>query len=101
MPSRRQTPHDGAGLSLGARRQNNHLLRRQAVDLVQRQQEPLGNLQVSQPLRHLHVRHHGRPGHGDLAPKLLGDVDHLLQPRDQRGEGGDDNAPLRLSEDPF
>jgi hypothetical protein len=55
-------------------------------------------VQVAQVGGDRHVAHHRAADEGDLAPGLVGGVEHLLDPVDVRGEARDDDPPLGVPE---
>ncbi len=55
--------------------------------------------QVAKILCDLYVFHHAGAHEGDFTVVFDSRVDHLLHPRDERGETGNDDAPLSPAED--
>ena len=55
--------------------------------------------EIPEFLGNAHVVLEAAPHRGDKAPVLRCRVDHLLDARDERGEGGDENAAVDLAED--
>ena len=86
-------------LALGAGRKNHQLFLRYAgVDVYQ---QAAWHVEVTQLLGQFKVRAQAATGEGHLTSVLLCQIDDLLQPGEQAGEGSDDDpVPLRLGEQP-
>ena len=94
--------HAGEGrrrLALGTCRYDNYVFGGHVLELVDAEAHLAREVEVAPLARHLHVVHHAATGDEDLAPCRLGGIDHLLDARDQGGEGGDDDATGRIRED--
>ncbi len=85
--------------TLSAGGDDHRLLWRQTVHLLQANEHVRGYFQVSQLASHPHVLNHRPPGDGHPSFVAHGAVDHLLDARDQRGKGGDDDPPARSLKD--
>src|SRR5205807_7970985 len=59
------------------------------------------NVEITKPLGYLDILLHRTPKHADLPTELLRHIEHDLQTMNGRGEGGNDDATRRLSEDFF
>ncbi len=95
----RQAVQHGHGLALRAGGHDDDLLGRQPVDLVQADQHVVGDVEIAQLAGHLGVFDHAPAGDGDLALVSLGHIHHLLDARDQRRKGGDDQPARRFAHD--
>ena len=85
-------------LALGAGGDDDLLVFRQALDLVDVHQGVLGHLHIAQLRGHPHNVLHGPACDGYLAPVGGGGVQYLLDAVDVGGEGGDDNPLLAALE---
>ena len=94
-----QPVQDRHWLALGSSCHDDHLVGRQAIDVLQAHQHILRDIEIAQLAGNLGVLDHTPAGNGDLAPVLPCDVHHLLDARDQRGKGGDDQPPWRFAHD--
>ena len=88
-------------LALGTGRDDDDLVVAVVLDVAQLDQGVAGDPEVSEVAGHTHGAHH-RPAHvDDLAVVLHGQVHHLLDAVDVRGEAGHDQLLLGSLEDPL
>ena len=92
-------PQRGERLALGARGDDDDLLRRVVVDLAQRHEHALGHGDVAQRAPDVDVLAHRAPDERHLAVERRRRVDDLLDAVDVRGEAGDHDPPLAALED--
>ncbi len=85
-------------LALRARADERDLVVRQLVQRLEVDDEALGDAQVAEVGRDLHVADHRAAHERDLAAVLLGGVEHLLDPVHVAREAGDDDALGRRAE---
>ena len=86
-------------LALATRAHDDHLLRRDALQVVRIDDVLVGDLQISQLASDIGVLHHGAAGDDHLAPVCHGGIADLLQAMDMAGERRDDDAALCLRDD--
>src|SRR5204863_6104029 len=86
-------------LALRAGRDDADLVVAELVDLLRVDERALGELQVAELARGLRVVLHRAPDDRGPPAPYGRDLDDLLDPRDVRGEGRDEDAPLRARED--
>ena len=98
MVAHRHPAQHRGRLALAAGRQHHKLAGRDVVALAQVDQRAFGRTEVADLGRDLQVLIHAAAGHGHLAPEPVGDVDHLPQPGQVRGEGRDDDPAGRLAD---
>ena len=79
-------------LALRTGRREDDLLGRVFLELIQIDDQVIGDLDVAQLARNVHVIDHGTSGEGYLSAVLLGAVQDLLDTADIRSEGRDDDA---------
>ena len=93
-----QTSKDGGWLALGACDQQDHLVFRHGKSLFGGNHLALIVIQISQLLGNAGVFGHAQTHKTDLAVMPFGGFQNLLHARNQRSEGGNNNAPLSLVE---
>ena len=98
MLPRRDERHRRVGLALAPGGEDHLALRGQLGELVEGDEQAVGHRQVAQLRRHRHVADHALAEERDAAPVAGGQVEHLLDAMDVRGEGGDQDAPRRSGE---
>ena len=94
----------GRWLTLAAGRDEGNVLARHRVDrrqFVRAQKDTGGCGQVAEFLGDRNVLHHASPHNANPTVVPDGSVDNLLDARDQRRKGGDDDAPLGARENLF
>ena len=79
---------------------HHQLLLGQALELVLLDQRAVAGVEVAALERDRRVLLHAAAEGDHLAAVRPGGVDHLLDAADVAGEGGDDDAPLRLADQP-
>src|SRR5712692_226550 len=82
-------------LSLAAARQNDQPLRVKPANVLRPHHYSVGNPQIFQRVRDLHVVDHAPANEGHLTPHALGDVDHLLNAVNRRRKARQNHAPRR------
>src|SRR6266700_1435849 len=78
---------------------DDHLIRMKLVDILNPNDHPLGHVQVAQFYRHLDIVDHTATRQRDVTFVTGSRVHHLLNPRDQRGKGGYNDASRRIGKD--
>ena len=89
----------GHGLALAAGGDDDHLVARQLVELLDIHHHVVRDIHIAQHLGHAQDVLHAAPGDADLAAVLHRHVDDLLQAVDVGGEGGDDDALVAALEE--
>ena len=86
-------------LALAARRDDDHLLGRQTLEVARPYENPRGCFEISHLPGHLRGRDHARSD--ERHPPLVGDreIDDLLDPVDVAREGADDDPARRFEEE--
>ena len=92
----RQPAQDRRRLALRAGRHDDRLTGRQILDLAQRHQHTVRDIEVAQLAGHLGILNHRPAGDGDLAAMLRRHIHDLLDARDERGEGRHDHPAWGL-----
>src|SRR6478735_7026965 len=85
-------------LALGAGADEDHLVVGQVVELLDVDEDAVGDLEIAELGGDAHVADHGAPDHGHLAAGLLGGVQDLLDAVHVAAEAGDDDASLGVPE---
>ncbi len=94
----REPSENGGRLTLRAGAHNHHVLGGHGQGLLDAHLQLIGDFQIAQTDGDLEVVLHGGAHEGQFAPVALGHHGHLLHPRNERGEGGDNDAAFGLFE---
>src|SRR4029079_8056410 len=86
------------GLALAARRDDDHLVIGEVLDLLRRDQKPIWRRRDPKVACDVEVLAHRTADEGDTLVEADGGVDHLLDAVDVGGEAGDDHTACAASE---
>src|SRR5215213_1126299 len=88
-------------LALRSGNQKHDLVVAHHLGFVQRHEQPVRNVEITESICNLDILLHRTPEHTDVSIKLLRNVEHDLQTMNRRSKSRNDDAPLRFRKDLF